>query len=106
MCCGSNRQQLKRNYSRSPAPLQRPMASSVTASNHERAANSAPPPAEARTPVIFEYVGKTGLTVVSPTTGIRYRFDRPGAQLAADQRDQALLLYVPNLRPAKATSQI
>ncbi len=46
----------------------------------------------------FEYVGATGLTVISPATGKRYRFDGPGARLAIDARDQAWLGSVPNLR--------
>jgi hypothetical protein len=53
--------------------------------------------------VTFEYVGPSGLTVVSPTTGRRYRFDGTGSQLTVDPRDQAMLLYVPNLRPVRFT---
>jgi hypothetical protein len=51
--------------------------------------------------VVFEYTGATGLTVVSPVTGKRYRFDAPGAQLTVDARDHNMLLYVPNLRPTR-----
>lgn len=48
----------------------------------------------------FEYVGKTGLTVVGPVTGRRYRFARPGAVLAVDKRDSSSMAGVPNLRRA------
>lgn len=48
----------------------------------------------------FEYVGKTGLTVVGPVTGRRYRFERPGALLAVDERDSSSMAGVPNLRRA------
>jgi hypothetical protein len=51
--------------------------------------------------ITFEYVGPSGLTVVSPTTGKRYRFEGTGARLTVDPRDHAMLLYVPNLRPVK-----
>ena len=46
----------------------------------------------------FEYTGQTGLTVLSPITGKRYRFERAGARLDADPRDRALLASVPALR--------
>lgn len=46
----------------------------------------------------FEYVGKTGLTVLGPVTGRRYRFPGPGALLAVDGRDGPALAGVPNLR--------
>jgi hypothetical protein len=51
----------------------------------------------ARKPV-FEYVGATALTVIGPGSGLRYRFDRPGAALAVDPRDRAALEAVPLLR--------
>jgi len=46
-------------------------------------------------------VGRTGLTVVSPVTGKRYRFDAPGATVAVDPRDKSMLLNVPNLRQTR-----
>ena len=48
--------------------------------------------------VMFEYVGNTGMTVVGPATGKRYRFDRPGARLEVDLRDRRALAGVPHLR--------
>ena len=50
------------------------------------------------TAVTFEYVGHTAVTVVGPISGIRYRFDRPGARLKVDPRDRQGLSGVPVLR--------
>jgi hypothetical protein len=46
----------------------------------------------------FEYTGRTGLTVVGPVSGQRYRFDRPGARVEVDGRDRRGLAGVPHLR--------
>jgi len=86
VCCGAKRAQAGTNYRAQPLSALRP------------AVNSAP------SPVVFEYTGKTALTVVSPVTGIRYRFDGPGAQQTVDPRDHGTLLYVPNLRPLRPVS--
>jgi hypothetical protein len=48
----------------------------------------------------FVYTGNTGLTVVSPITGKRYRFERTGAQTDVDPRDRSWMSFVPNLRSA------
>jgi hypothetical protein len=45
----------------------------------------------------FEYVGKTAMTVVSPMTGKRYRFTKPGEQLEVDAQDRSWIAFVPNL---------
>jgi hypothetical protein len=58
--------------------------------------------------VIFEYVGSTALTVVSPITRRVYRFDRPGARVEIDARDRSWVTFVPNvaaLAEAKAAPQ-
>lgn len=47
---------------------------------------------------IFEYIGNTGMTVVGPASGKRYRFERPGARLEVDLRDRRALAAVPHLR--------
>ena len=85
MCCGA-KSTPRPNAARFLAP--RPQAGPSP--------ESAPPAS-----VVFEYTGATGLTVVSPVTGKRYRFDAPGAQLTVDPRDHNMLLYVPNLRPTR-----
>ena len=46
----------------------------------------------------FVYTGNTGLTVVSPITGRRYRFERTGVQTDVDPRDRSWMSFVPNLR--------
>jgi hypothetical protein len=92
MCCGAKSSPSRMSFTRGGQP-QRQAGISASAST---SSVSAPPAA-----VTFEYTGTTGLTVVSPTTGKRYRFDAPGAQLEVDSRDQSMLLYVPNLRPVR-----
>jgi hypothetical protein len=48
--------------------------------------------------VVFEYVGRTGLTVVGPISGAPYHFAGSGARVEVDARDQAALARVPVLR--------
>lgn len=55
---------------------------------------------ERKTQVYFQYLGKTGLTVVA-RTGKSYRFDNPGAVVAADLRDLRSLAAVPTLRQVR-----
>lgn len=55
-------------------------------------------PGEQTDPVYFQYVGRTGLTVIGRETRSRYRFDSPGAIVAIDARDKHAMTYVPNLR--------
>jgi hypothetical protein len=86
MCCGAK-------------STPRPLATRPVAFRAQAGSPSSAPAAPAS--VVFEYTGTTGLTVVSPVTGKRYRFDAPGAQLAVDPRDRNMLLYVPNLRPTR-----
>lgn len=52
-------------------------------------------------PVLFQYTGRTGLTVIGRETRLRYRFDSPGAVVAVDLRDRYALTFVPNLRQVK-----
>lgn len=47
---------------------------------------------------LFEYVGRTALTVVGPVTGARYRFDRPGARAHVHSGDGKAMAGVPALR--------
>ena len=74
MCCGKERQQIN---------------------------EPAAPPVVVQTPgVAFEYRGPTALTVVSPITSRKYRFERPGAQVIVDPRDVSWLTFMPQLRRA------
>ena len=50
------------------------------------------------TAVIFEYVGRTRVSVIGPATRMSYRFDRPGARVLVDGRDRASLATIPLLR--------
>jgi hypothetical protein len=47
---------------------------------------------------LFEYVGRTSLTVVGSATRTSYRFVRPGARVLVDSRDRASLATIPVLR--------
>lgn len=48
--------------------------------------------------VFFEYVGKTGMTVIGPVTGKRYRFVQPGSRVEVDLHDRRSIASVPQLR--------
>lgn len=60
-----------------------------------------PEPDKQADPVFFQYTGRTGLTVIGRETGLRYRFDSPGAVVTVDVRDRLALASVPNLRQVK-----
>ncbi len=49
----------------------------------------------------FEYTGATGLTVLGPVTGRRYRFDGRGVRVAVDLRDRRSVAAVPGLRSVR-----
>ena len=77
-CCGKTRMQAGRNDS---------------------SAEGAPPPAKT---VLFEYVGRTALTIIGPVTRTSYRFDSPGARATVDSRDRNSLNLVPVLKQVSA----
>ena len=79
-CCGRHRETFRGTSrgTRQPAP---------------RASKPLP-----QSPVHFEYVGATGLTVLGPVTGKHYRFDRSGSQVLIEPRDVASIAAVPHLR--------
>ena len=82
MCCGNNRTQLKTNYPAARAtgqPAQLPPGARVS----------------------FEYAGHTGMTVVGPISGVRYRFDQPGARVEVDSRDRVLLASIRQLKQVR-----
>jgi len=79
-CCGRSRERMKA----SPPPR-----------------NAPPPHAKATAPagtVVFEYTGRTRLTVIGPITHTRYEFAGFGARLYVDQRDSVSVATVPALR--------
>ena len=47
---------------------------------------------------VFQYLGRTALTIVGPISGAHYRFEQPGSKLHIDPRDRIGLLRVPVLR--------
>lgn len=63
------------------------------------------PTAAPRAKPLFEYVGRTALTVTGPSSGMRYRFERPGARLAVDPRDRQGMAAVPLLRACSDVSR-
>ena len=88
-CCGK-----KRELFQTAAPQGLASSASRTAVHH---------PAQMRIgKVIFEYTGRTAMTVIGPATGRRYRFERAGARLEVDLRDRAALAQVLNLRQLPA----
>jgi hypothetical protein len=79
-CCGRQREQFQGT-------------SQIPPRGNDRQRQPLPQPATR-----FEYVGTTGLTVVGPVTGTRYRFDKPGSRVLIDLRDAPSVAAVPNLR--------
>jgi len=92
MCCGRNL--LPESFTRS-----QPLPNKVVFGRTPARPASAPTATRAGMPAAkFAYVGSTGLTVVSPITGKRYRFDHSGAQLEVDPRDRSWMRFVPSLK--------
>jgi len=50
---------------------------------------------------VFRYDGFTSLTIIGPTTGRKYWFDRPGAEVAVDLRDRSAVARVPRVREVR-----
>jgi hypothetical protein len=59
---------------------------------------SAPNAAVTPHTVVFEYIGRTALSVLGRVSGIQYRFDNPGVRLIVDGRDRASLDALPMLK--------
>lgn len=78
MCnCGNKRTQISTDENAAPQ----------IRSNMQQTANT-----------VFEYVGKTALTVIGNISGRRYRFNRPGDLQSVDPRDVAGMFAVTVLR--------
>jgi hypothetical protein len=84
-CCGRQQQP----FMGIPAVSQPP---SPIPTHHPQGAAASHPP------LFFEYVGRTGLTVIGPITGRRYRFDQRGSRVAVDPADEPSMAAVPQLR--------
>jgi hypothetical protein len=92
-CCGKKRARARGKTQTRRAP--------------ERTERTVPQPRpEPDSPPHFQYIGKTGLTLMGPRTRKRYRFDHPGAIVAIDPKDERALQAVSVLRqvakPAEA----
>ncbi len=87
-CCGGKRQQSQMlgHVAPSPKVLDR---------------SSAQPSNGRQFVTCFEYTGGTGMTVIGPATGKRYRFDRPGARVFVDLHDRSGLVSTPHLREVR-----
>ncbi len=97
MCCGGKRQQMRTSKSPFRAVNNTAGQGTVPDTRDRATVPGSPVPASW---VSFEYTGKTSLTVVSPVTGRHYRFQHPGDVQSVDPQDIAVLIHVPNLRPA------
>lgn len=89
MCCGRPSQPITNSAQRAAQASARPQ-SATQSSTPARAALALPAP-------VFEYVGATALTLVSPVTRKTYRFEKTGARVAIDVRDRSWVAFVPNL---------
>lgn len=82
MCnCGNKRTEYKQQNTVVAAPLK-----------------TVNPGTQQSTNSVFEYTGKTALTVMGNITGRRYRFNRTGDLQSIDPRDAAGMMAVPVLR--------
>ena len=83
-CCGQRRDQ---SHSKIPdQPIIDPSEADVRAEEMRR-----------KGVVYFKYVGSTGMTVLGPMTGKRYRFGWHYAVVAVDLKDAPTFAEVPNL---------
>jgi len=81
-CCGNQRQQISSgNLAQTTSS---PVSQTIQPGRH--------------TAAYFQYTGRTGMTVIGPVSGIRYRFNYPGECVFVDLRDRLGLLSVPNLK--------
>lgn len=84
-CCGKKRSQASQTTQTHSVPESARRASLQNFPEHASQA-------------YFQYLGKTGLTVLGPRTRTRYRFEGPGAVVAVDPRDRCALTAVSILR--------
>ena len=89
MCCGRPSQPITTSAQRVTRPATNPQTSTKAAAP-KRATLALPTP-------VFEYVGATALTLVSPVTRKTYRFEQTGARVEVDVRDRSWVTFVPNL---------
>jgi hypothetical protein len=83
-CCGKKREQLR--------------AESLSGAGRWQAPAPPQTPTPRRADTIFQYVGRTSLTIVGPISGVRYHFAGPGVRLRVDSRDRRSLASISELR--------
>ncbi len=83
MCCGAKRQSVSK-----PTVTRRMSPKPMARAHPEALRMGSTTPLKT---VTFEYVGLSSLTAVSPITGKRYVFSRPGAKVEVDGRDRQAL---------------
>jgi len=87
-CCGKKRTEFQ-------GTIQTHQGFKTTGSTHSQ------PQSVRHSAVYFQYLGKTGLTVVGSITSKRYSFNSPGAIVEVDLRDRPAMTAVPNLRQVR-----
>lgn len=87
-CCGNQR-----------ATLQTPARSNYHSGTADKTREE--PRRVLRDRVFFKYLGQTGMTVIGPKSGKRYRFDAPGSVVEVDLRDRPSLAGLPKLREVR-----
>lgn len=85
-CCGKKRMELRKLNQNTQGP--QTIGSQVSQ-------------IQSRSNISYQYIGKTGLTVIGTVTGKSYNFDKPGAITEIDPRDRPFLAAVPNLKLVK-----
>lgn len=68
------------------------------ASGNGRAVEANRSPGPIPRAALYEYTGTTGMTVLGPVSGLKYRFGQPGAKVQIDSRDVFAMAGLPNLR--------
>jgi hypothetical protein len=86
MCCGQKRAAIAKTDAITQAPRTVAMP-----------AVPGPAPVQPSTHPCFEYLGKTALIVIGPSTRTRYHFTEPGQRLPIDPRDRSSLVLIRQL---------
>lgn len=91
MCCGKKRKQVRKSSKRKRVSRPKEKTISHTESNST---------------IYFQYLGKTGLTVIGPRTGTKYHFNRPWAIVVINQNDQQALSQISLLRQVQKPTNV
>lgn len=97
-CCGQKRRALREMQAAIAQATTVQAAASASAAEQVRPQPASPPAPHPISTVLFEYTGRTALTVVGPVSGQRYHFARPGDSRPVHRSDAVYLDAVPKLR--------